>query len=98
MSGEDSSGIWLIRPGVDTEPRRLINNGFGPVWNSDGTILYFARIGAGAGLYEFDLRTNQESQIREWKQIPYFDVVGERLAYCELGSIGKNRVYSMYVE
>ena len=97
---EENGGVWLIKPGIETEqPRRIVTNGFEPVWNSDNSIIYFSRIGSQSGLFAFDLKTNKETPIREWREIPYFDVIGERLVYCQLGGgLSKNRIYSLNIE
>ncbi len=97
-AGTESTGIWLIKLGVDTKPRRIVPNGFGPVWRADNSVIYFGKIGAQSGLFEFDIKTNKEKPIRDWEQTDSFDVIGQRLVYCELGSSGKNRVYSLTVQ
>jgi Tol biopolymer transport system component len=97
-AGTESSGIWLIHPGIETNPRRIVTKGFGPVWKADNSVIFFSRIGPQSGLFEFDLKANKEKPIRDWEQTPYFDVVGQRLVYCELGSSGKNRIYTLTVE
>ena len=97
-AGAESTGIWVIKLGVDTKPRRIVPNGFGPVWRADNSVIYFGRLGAQSGLYEFDMKTNKEKPIRDWKQTDSFDVIGQRLVYCQLGSTGKSRVYSLTVE
>jgi Tol biopolymer transport system component len=97
-AGKESAGIWVIKLGVEPAPRRIVTEGYGPVWRADNGAVYFGRVGPRSGLYEFDLATNKERAIRSWNQTPYFDVIGRRLVYCELGSSGKNRVYSLSVE
>jgi len=97
-AGAESTGIWVIKLGVDTKPRRIVPNGFGPVWRSDNSAIYFGRVGAHSGLFEFDMKTNKEKPIRDWEQTDSFDVIGQRLVYSELGSSGKSRVYSLIVE
>lgn len=97
-AGTESTGIWVIKLGVDTKPRRIVTNGYGPVWRADSSVIYFGRVGAQSGLFEFDMKTNQEKPIRDWEQTDSFDVIGQRLVYCELGSSGKIRVYSLIVE
>ena len=76
----------------------MVADGYGPVWAADGSSIYFSRIGANSGLYQIGLHTNKERLIREWKEVPYFDLVGPRLVFCQLGSSGKNRVYALNME
>lgn len=93
-----SNGIWLKEVGSQVEPRRLVQDGYGPVWGPDGATIYFSRIGAKSGLWQVDLRTNHEELIRGWQEVSYFDIVKQRLVFCQLGSSGKNRVYAMSIE
>jgi hypothetical protein len=95
-SGRESGGIWLIKPGIDSQPRHIVADGYGPVWGAD--VIYFLRIGGPSGLWEFNLKTNTVRRIRDWTEVPYFDLVGQHLVFCQLGSSGKNRVYSLDVE
>jgi Tol biopolymer transport system component len=97
-SGKESAGIWVIKPKVETQPQRIVPEGFGPVWAANNAAIYFAKVGSQSGLFEYDLRTSKERKRRDWKQTAYFDVVGNRLVYCELGSSGQTRVYSRSVE
>lgn len=97
-SGQESDGVWLIDPNVETQPRRIVADGYGPVWSSDGRKIYFSRIGNQGGLWEVDLRSNGQRQLREWKLVPSFDVVGQRLIYCQLSSTGQDRIYSLMIE
>ena len=97
-SGKESGGIWLIKPGIDSAPRRIVADGYGPVWGPDDAVIYFSRIGGSSGLWEFSLKTNAVRSIRDWNEVPYFDLAGKTLVFCELGSSGKNRVYSLDVE
>jgi len=97
-AGPESTGIWVIKLGVDTKPRLIVPNGFGPVWRADNSVIYFGRLGAQSGLFEFDMKTNKEKLIRDWEQTDSFDVIGQRLVYSELGSTGKSRVYSLTLE
>lgn len=97
-TGNGSNGIWLAQVGSQNQPHRVVADGYGPVWGADGSTLYFSRIGAESGLWQFDVKTNKERLIREWKEVPYFDIVGQRLVFCQLGSSGKNRVYFINME
>jgi Tol biopolymer transport system component len=97
-AGRESTGIWVMILGVDTKPRRIVTNGYGPVWRADSSVIYFGRVGAQSGLFEFDMKTNKEKPIRDWEETDSFDVKGQRLVYSELGSSGKIRVYSLTVE
>ncbi len=97
-TGNRSNGIWVMQPGAQSQPHRVVADGYGPVWGADGSTIYFSRIGAKSGLWQIEVNTNKERLIREWKEVPFFDTVGQRLVFCQLGSSGKNRVYSMNVE
>ena len=95
---ESSNGIWLLEPGAGAEPRRISIDGYAPVWNFDGTSIYFSTIGPNTGLWEIELSSKNKRLVRQWKEVSYFDVVGQRLVFCQLGSSGKNRIYSLNVE
>jgi Tol biopolymer transport system component/DNA-binding winged helix-turn-helix (wHTH) protein len=97
-SGHESNGIWLIKPGAESPPSRIVENGYGPVWKADGSTIYFSRIDKESGLWAVDLNTKNYISLRPWREVPFFDVVGERLIYCQLGSSGKNRIYSLTVD
>jgi Tol biopolymer transport system component/DNA-binding winged helix-turn-helix (wHTH) protein len=80
-----SNGVWIVDP-IASKPRRLLLDGHGPVWNRDGTILYFSRFhgaGADAGLWQLELRTGRIAKLRNWIRVPSFDLVGDRLVFAE---------------
>lgn len=97
-TGHDSNGIWLTKLVGQPKPRRIVANGYGPVWRGDGLAIYFSRIGKESGLWEIDLNTEKVRPVRSWREVSYFDVVGQRIVFCQLGSSGKSRVYSLNVE
>ena len=97
-SGPGSNGIWLLRLGAGSEPRRIVVDGQGPVWGPDGSTIYFSKVGAKSGLWQVEVNSRKEELIREWDEVPFFDVVGHRLVFCQLGSTGKNRIYSTNME
>ena len=101
-SGSDRSpdaatnGIWLME--VDrSAPRRIVADGYGPVWTADGTAVYFSKIREYAGLWKYDLRTRQETEVRRWQEEEYeFDIVGERLVYTM--PAGRGRIFAMSLD
>ncbi len=97
-SSKESGGIWLIKPGIETAPQRIVADGFTPVWNADNSAIFFSRVGPASGLWEVELKANKVKQLRKWRGVSYFDVAGPRLVFSQLGSSGKNRIYSMSVE
>ena len=97
-SGHESNGIWLIKPGTEAEPHRIVADGYAPVWKADGSTIYFSRIDKESGLWQWDLNTTKDKPLRQWREVPFFDVVGERLVFCQLGSSGKNRIYSLTLD
>lgn len=95
-TGHESNGIWVIKPLVEPQ-RRVVANGYGPVWSPDGSTIYFSRIEKLSGLWQVDVNSGRESPtpIREWHEVSFFDIVGQRLVYCQLGSRGKSRLYTI---
>jgi Tol biopolymer transport system component len=91
-----SNGIWLV--GRDrSAPRRIVADGYGPVWSDDGTVVYFSRIREYAGLWKYDLRQGREAEVRQWAEEQYeFDVVGDRLVYT--ASAGRGRIFAMSLD
>jgi DNA-binding winged helix-turn-helix (wHTH) protein/Tol biopolymer transport system component len=94
-SDPESNGIWIAEPG--RSPRRIVGDGYGPVWSGDGTIVYFSRIRDYAGLWMHDRRSDRTTQLREWVEGRYdFDIVGDRLLLTQ--EAGPGRVFSMAIE
>jgi DNA-binding winged helix-turn-helix (wHTH) protein/Tol biopolymer transport system component len=96
-SGSESNGIWVVEP-ERGEPRRIVKDGYGPVWSTDGKSLYFSRIRDYTGLWRLDLEQKRETKIRDWKIHNFydFDIVGGRLVFTESG--GRGQIYSMSLE
>ena len=92
-TGPESNGIWkwLDQPG--SQPARIVGDGYGPVWSSDGTSLYFSKPGSNAGLYRFDLARKTVERIRAWRNVRFHDIAGGRVVYVRDSS--NNQIYSM---
>jgi DNA-binding winged helix-turn-helix (wHTH) protein/Tol biopolymer transport system component len=92
-AGLGSNGIWkwLDRPG--SQPARIVGDGYGPVWSSDGANLYFSKIGSNAGLYRFDLSRETLERIRAWRNVRFHDIAAGRLVYIQDSS--NSQIYSM---
>jgi Tol biopolymer transport system component/DNA-binding winged helix-turn-helix (wHTH) protein len=75
-----SGGIWIIEVGK-SEPRMLINEGYCPVWNADGTAIYFSIRKGNQGLWRYDLDKRARQLIRNWETVFNYDVVGRRLIF-----------------
>ena len=75
-----SGGIWVIDVG-QSEPRLLINEGYCPVWNADGTAIYFSVRHGHHGLWRYDLEKRSRQLIRNWDMVFSYDVVGSRLIF-----------------
>ena len=91
-----SNGIWVVEPGRGG-PRRLVKDGYGPVWDADGTVLYLAHfVGPDAGLWRFDLARGSEQKLRTWSRVPYFDIAAGRLVFAP--DRGRSQIYAMALE
>lgn len=75
-----SGGIWVIDVG-QSEPRLLINEGYCPVWNADGTAIYFSIRHGHQGLWRYDLDKRARQLVRNWNMVFDYDVVGRRLIF-----------------
>lgn len=84
-AGPQSAGIWVAEPGASA-PRHLLPDGHDPVWNQDGALLYYSRIGDHSGLWRLDLRTGKSIQVRRWREVDYFDVSRGRLVFARVAS------------
>lgn len=87
-----SNGIWVLEPRAN-EPRRLLPDGYGPLWTADGSGVYFSRIGEDSGLWRLDVRSGETTKVRSWRRAPYFDIVGQRLVFAQ--DSGRGQIYSM---
>jgi Tol biopolymer transport system component len=95
-SDSASNGVWLARLDAGV-PRRIVADGYGPVWNAAGDTVFFSRIRDHAGLWEYDVRTDRERQLREWAEGRYeFDIAGQRLVFTQ--EAGRGRIFSMSLD
>jgi Tol biopolymer transport system component/DNA-binding winged helix-turn-helix (wHTH) protein len=89
-SDQTNNGVWIIKLG-QTQPRRLVKDGYCPVWNADGSKIYYSRTRGFAGLWQFDMK--QQIKVRSWENVASFDLAGERLVFAQGG--GQHQVYSL---
>lgn len=92
-AGPESNSIWKWADQPGSQPTRIVDDGYGPVWSSDGKSLFFSKIGEHAGLYRLDLIGNRTERVRGWKHVPFHDIAAGKLAFVQ-GSIN-SQVYSM---
>jgi Tol biopolymer transport system component/DNA-binding winged helix-turn-helix (wHTH) protein len=88
-----SNGVWMV--GLqDVQPRRLIADGYNPVWTADGSAIYFSQPREmDDGLWRFELASGASTRLRRWQRVPVFDVVGNTLVY--LQDSGRSQIYSV---
>jgi hypothetical protein len=84
-AGPQSNGIWIAEPG-GPGPKRLIHDGYNPVWSDDGTMVYYSRIGDDSGLWCWDLRRARSVRIRGWTEVNSFDMRGGSLVFASVAS------------
>jgi len=89
--GAASNGIWVVEPGQGP-PRRLTQDGYGPVWSADGASVYFFKY--PPSLWRLDVRRKALTKIRDWVGgMRNFDLVGERLVFTEAS--GRSQIFSV---
>ncbi|MBI3696595.1 MAG: PD40 domain-containing protein [Acidobacteria bacterium] len=93
-AGAESAGIWMGEPGASA-PRRLVPDGYCPVWTADARAVYFSRIGEHSGLWRYDIDKKSAGKIRDWRYVSFHDVAGDRLVYTQDSNV--SQIYSMPV-
>jgi len=77
--GSQSNGIWVFER---NKPSQLVKDGYGPVWNANSSVVYYARTGEQAGLWKAEARRQwQPELVRRWKGQVDFDLAGDRLVF-----------------
>ena len=97
-ASEQNNGIWMLNL-EDGRLGRLHPDGYCPVWNHDGSRLYFCRFSRMPGkssLWEMNMQQNQIRRVRSWKQVSYYDAVGGRLIFTPV--LNLSQIYSMPLE
>lgn len=92
-AGPESNGIWKWTDQPGSQPTRIVDDGYGPVWSSDGKSLFFSKIGEHAGLYRLDLIGKTTERVRGWRNVPFHDIAAGKIAFVQ-DSIN-SQVYSM---
>ena len=75
--------------------QQIVSDGYGPVWSPDGDGFLYSRNGEFSGLWKYDIRLRRSLKIRDWGEVSFFDVVGERMLYTQGAGYGK--LFSMTV-
>lgn len=91
-SNQASNGVWLIGLG-EKQARRIANDGYGPVWSADGSKIYFTKIHGQDGFWQYDVKKQSETKVRNWKEVSSFDLIDDRLIFLQ-GS-GQYQIYSL---
>ena len=84
-AGPGSDGVWIAEPGGRT-PRRLVPDGYNPVWSEDGARVYYSRIGTHSGLWCYDVRRSASARVRRWAEVDAFDIRGRALVFARVAS------------
>ncbi len=92
-AGPESNGVWKWVDQPGSQPTRIVDDGYGPVWSPDANSLFFSKIGDRAGLYRLDLIGKKTERVRGWKHVPFFDIASGKLVFIQ-DSI-HSQVYSM---
>lgn len=90
-----SNGVWVVKP-REGLPRRLVPDGYAPVWSADGASVYFHRYPRqpdNSALWRLELRSNSQSRVRALQYPSYYDLVGKRLIFTQISNRGQ--VYSV---
>lgn len=87
-----SDGIWIYEL-ANQQVRRIVSDGYGPIWAADGKSFYYSRNREFSGLWQFDVSRQQKSKIRDWDDVSFFDFAGKRLLYAQ--GKGHGQIYSM---
>jgi DNA-binding winged helix-turn-helix (wHTH) protein/Tol biopolymer transport system component len=95
-SDPHSNGVWVARLDGGA-PRRIVADGYGPVWSAGGNKVFFSRIRDHAGLWQYDIDTGRSIRLREWAEGRYeFDIAGDRLVFTQ--EAGRGRIFSMSLD
>lgn len=88
-----TNGVFVVEPG-HAAPRRVVADGYGPVWDADGGLFFVRYIGERdeAGIWRTDAGGG-ETQVRMVTRIDYFDVVGGSLVFAR--NTGRAQVFEM---
>jgi Tol biopolymer transport system component/DNA-binding winged helix-turn-helix (wHTH) protein len=91
-SSPTADGIWSFNMATG-RVEQVVSDGYGPVWSPDGDGFLYSRNREFSGLWKYNIRQRRSAKIRDWGEVPSFDVVGERLLYTVGAGYGK--LYSM---
>jgi hypothetical protein len=91
--GAASNGVRVVEPSQG-RPRRLVQDGFGPVWSADGASVYFFRF--PYSLWRLDVRRNVLTKARSLDLVADYDLVGERLVFAQISN--RSQIYSMSLD
>ena len=91
-SSPTADGIWSFDMSTGNV-KQIVSDGYGPVWSPDGDGFLYSRNREFSGLWKYDIRQRRSLKIRDWGEVSFFDVVGERLLYT-LGA-GYGKLFSM---
>jgi hypothetical protein len=94
-AGPGSDGIWVAKP-AGPAPKRIVADGYNPVWSDDGSGVYYSRIGDHSGLWRYDLRRSTSVKLRSWAEVDAFDIRGRSLVFARVAS--DTHVYRLLLE
>lgn len=97
-ASQENNGIWMLNL-EDGQLRKLHPDGYCPVWNQDGSCLYFSRFlrtPSESSLWEMNMQQNQVRRVRIWRQVSYYDAVGGRLVCTPI--VNLSQIYSLPLE
>ena len=94
-AGPGSDGVWIAEP-AGPAPKRIVADGYNPVWSDDSSGVYYSRIGDHSGLWLFDLRRSTSVKLRSWVEVDAFDIRGRSLVFARVAS--DTHVYRLPLE
>lgn len=88
----DTNGIWLLAEGGPA--RRLADDGFGPIFESDGRRVLFTRLGEFAGLWAVPAAGGKPEKVRAFDRgVTSVDAAGGVLLWTQ--DSGRHQIYSL---
>lgn len=88
-----TNGVFVVEPGRPP-PRRVVADGYGPVWGADGSLFFLRYFGGSdeAGIWRTDA-SGIETPVRRITRADYFDIAGQALAFAR--STGRAQIFEI---